>query len=60
MHEQHTVLSVVLGKEKFMVTIYPNIDHAFIVAIIVILNEFNKNNDAQAAVQSVCLKKTSS
>ncbi|KAI9153330.1 hypothetical protein LWI28_009679 [Acer negundo] len=41
MHKHETVQSVVLGKDSFMVTVYPNIDHAFIVALIVILNEIN-------------------
>ncbi|XP_010066196.2 protein LURP-one-related 15 [Eucalyptus grandis] len=31
--------SVPLGKDKFMVTVYPNIDRAFIVALIVIFDE---------------------
>ncbi|XP_027929822.1 protein LURP-one-related 15-like isoform X2 [Vigna unguiculata] len=34
MHKKHTVL---FGKDHFMVTVYPNIDYAFIVALIVIL-----------------------
>ncbi|KAL5740268.1 hypothetical protein ACOSQ2_029448 [Xanthoceras sorbifolium] len=45
MHKEHTIQSIILGKEKFMVTIYPNIDHAFIVSLIVILNEINKDDD---------------
>nr|DAD28159.1 TPA_asm: hypothetical protein HUJ06_029627 [Nelumbo nucifera] len=35
--------SVVLGNDTFAVTMYPNIDHAFIVALIVILDEINED-----------------
>ncbi|XP_027352864.1 protein LURP-one-related 10-like [Abrus precatorius] len=41
MHKKHTVQSIVMGKDHFMVTVYPNIDYAFIVALIVILDELN-------------------
>ncbi|KAB2621860.1 protein LURP-one-related 10-like [Pyrus ussuriensis x Pyrus communis] len=41
MHKKHTVKSVLLGKDNFMVTVYPGIDQAFIVALIVILDEIN-------------------
>ncbi|BAT83978.1 hypothetical protein VIGAN_04123600 [Vigna angularis var. angularis] len=41
MHKKHTVQSILIGKDHFMVTIYPNIDYAFIVALIVILDEIN-------------------
>ncbi|OMO50979.1 hypothetical protein CCACVL1_30093 [Corchorus capsularis] len=37
-HKKHTVQSVLAGKDKFMVTVNPNIDYAFIVALIVILD----------------------
>ncbi|CAK9146895.1 unnamed protein product [Ilex paraguariensis] len=36
---------VVLGKDKFAVNVYPNIDQAFIVALVVILNEINEDKD---------------
>ncbi|XP_030466011.1 protein LURP-one-related 15-like [Syzygium oleosum] len=39
MHKKTSIQSLLLGKDKFMVTIYPNIDYAFIVALIVILEE---------------------
>ncbi|KAK7294803.1 hypothetical protein RJT34_17700 [Clitoria ternatea] len=45
MHKKHTVESVLIGKDHFMVTVYPNIDFAFIVAIIVILDEINEDAD---------------
>ncbi|OMO50978.1 hypothetical protein CCACVL1_30092 [Corchorus capsularis] len=41
MHKKHTVQSVLVGKDKFMVTVNPNIDYAFIVALIVILDGIN-------------------
>ncbi|WVZ05170.1 hypothetical protein V8G54_018516 [Vigna mungo] len=41
MHKKHTVQSILVGKDHFMVTVYPNIDYAFIVALIVILDEIN-------------------
>ncbi|KAK9290472.1 hypothetical protein L1049_008642 [Liquidambar formosana] len=44
MHKKHTVQSVFLGKDKFMVTVHPNIDYAFIVALIVILDEINRGD----------------
>lgn len=33
-----------MGKDNFSVTIYPNIDYAFIVALIVILDEINQES----------------
>ncbi|KAM5560609.1 protein LURP-one-related 15 [Rosa sericea] len=41
MHKKHTVTSVLFGKDNFMVTVYPGVDQALIVALIVILNEIN-------------------
>ncbi|KAG5069259.1 hypothetical protein AAZX31_01G118000 [Glycine max] len=43
MHKKHTVQSIVFGKDNFMVTVYPNIDYAFIVALILILDEIHKD-----------------
>ncbi|KAK9167996.1 hypothetical protein Syun_000136 [Stephania yunnanensis] len=43
MHKKHTVQSIALGKDNFSVTVYPNVDHAFIVSLIVILNEINED-----------------
>lgn len=45
MNKKHTVKSVVLGKETFSVTVYPNVDYAFIVALVVILDEINDDKD---------------
>ncbi|KAL4310669.1 hypothetical protein GQ457_01G024050 [Hibiscus cannabinus] len=33
MHDKDTVESILIGKDKFMVTVYPNIDYAFIVIL---------------------------
>lgn len=41
MHKKHTVQSILIGKDNFAVTVYPNIDYAFIVSLIVILDEIN-------------------
>ena len=43
MHTKHTFKDLMLGKENFMVTVYPNMDYAFIVALIVILDEINQD-----------------
>ncbi|KAK4834249.1 hypothetical protein QYF36_019611 [Acer negundo] len=36
MYKKHGIRSILIGKDKFMVTVYPNVDYAFIVALIVI------------------------
>ncbi len=33
---------ILIGKDNFMVTVYPNIDYAFVVALIVILDPINQ------------------
>ncbi|KAI3677710.1 hypothetical protein L6452_36976 [Arctium lappa] len=47
MHKKHTVQSIAFGKDTFAVTVYPNVDYAFVVALVVILHEINeeKKND---------------
>ncbi|XP_076922194.1 protein LURP-one-related 10-like [Bidens hawaiensis] len=42
MHKKHTLNSIVLGKDTFAVTVFPNVDYAFIVALVVILHEINR------------------
>ncbi|KAF5471472.1 hypothetical protein F2P56_008260 [Juglans regia] len=43
MHKENTPRCCVLtGKEKYSVTVHPNVDHAFIVALIVILDDMNR------------------
>ncbi|XP_027069133.2 protein LURP-one-related 10-like [Coffea arabica] len=47
MHKKHSVQSVLLGKDTFAVTVYPNVDYAFIVALVVILEEINEDRDGE-------------
>jgi len=47
MHKKHTAL---FGKDHFMVTVYPNIDYAFIVALIVILVLIGENRSSGGSV----------
>ncbi|XP_030924244.1 protein LURP-one-related 15-like [Quercus lobata] len=50
MHKKRTAQSILIGKDNFMVTVYPNIDYAFIVALIVILDEINRPSKAVVVV----------
>uniref|UniRef100_A0A7N0UDI2 Uncharacterized protein n=1 Tax=Kalanchoe fedtschenkoi TaxID=63787 RepID=A0A7N0UDI2_KALFE len=43
MHKKMTAESILLDKTRFNVTVYPNIDYAFITAIMVILDEINRD-----------------
>ncbi|XP_038905051.1 protein LURP-one-related 10 [Benincasa hispida] len=43
MHRQHNLQSVMFDKDTFGVTVYPNVDFAFIVALVVILFEINED-----------------
>ncbi|XP_062094832.1 protein LURP-one-related 15-like [Humulus lupulus] len=43
MHKKHSVESVLLGKDTFSVTVYPHVDYAFIVGLVVILYEINED-----------------
>ncbi|XP_017220903.1 protein LURP-one-related 15-like [Daucus carota subsp. sativus] len=47
MHRKHSVSSIVLGKDKFAVTVYPHVDYAFIVALVVILEEINEDRSGE-------------
>ncbi|PWA92989.1 hypothetical protein CTI12_AA075940 [Artemisia annua] len=53
MHKKHTVQSIALGKDTFAVTVYPNVDYAFIVALVVILHEINKPQNGKFSVTDV-------
>ncbi|XP_010490512.1 PREDICTED: protein LURP-one-related 15 [Camelina sativa] len=46
MHRKHTVQSVFLGKDNFSVTVYPNVDYAFIASLVVILDDVNREDRA--------------
>ncbi|XP_054785370.1 protein LURP-one-related 10-like [Prosopis cineraria] len=50
MHKKHTVQSVMFGKTNFMVTVYPNVDYAFIAALIVILDEINQDSKSDSSI----------
>ena len=47
--EKQTVKSIFLGKNNFMVTVHPNVDYAFIVALIVILDEINRSGSGSSS-----------
>lgn len=59
MHKKHTVQSVFLGKDNFSVTVYPNVDYAFIASLVVILDDVNREDRASAGSswsdQTVCM-----
>ncbi|GLT45532.1 hypothetical protein SLA2020_193570 [Shorea laevis] len=42
MHKKTPVQGALIGKDNFMVTVYPNVDYGFIVALIVILTAINE------------------
>ncbi|ESQ54967.1 hypothetical protein EUTSA_v10026191mg [Eutrema salsugineum] len=42
MHKKHTTQSVLYGKNEFWVTVNPDVDYAFIVSLIVILDDVNR------------------
>ncbi|KAJ0088389.1 hypothetical protein Patl1_31486 [Pistacia atlantica] len=48
MHKKHTAQSILIGKDHFMVTVNPNIDYAFIISLIVILDAINSAAAAAA------------
>ncbi|GKV02204.1 hypothetical protein SLEP1_g14664 [Rubroshorea leprosula] len=41
-NKKTTVQSVLIGKDNFMVTVYPNVDYGFIVTLIIILTAINE------------------
>ncbi|KAI3841383.1 hypothetical protein MKX03_000010 [Papaver bracteatum] len=45
MSKKHTVQSIVLDKDTYQITVYPNVDYAFIVALCVVLNEINMDRN---------------
>ncbi|KAI3474263.1 hypothetical protein Pfo_029244 [Paulownia fortunei] len=47
MHRKHSAQSILLGKDTFGVTVYPNVDYAFIVALVVILEEINEDRSGE-------------
>ena len=55
MHRKHTAQSILLGKDKFMVTVFPNIDYAFIISLIVILDAINSEGSGGGSGGSAIL-----
>ncbi|KAK8609777.1 hypothetical protein V6N13_093191 [Hibiscus sabdariffa] len=47
MHKKHTVENILIEKDKFVVTVYPNIDYAFIVALVVIHDGLNSSEEGE-------------
>ncbi|KAH8484760.1 hypothetical protein H0E87_026502 [Populus deltoides] len=47
MHRRHTLASTILETDRFGVTVYPNVDYAFIVALVVILDEINADRSGE-------------
>ncbi|KAI3474262.1 hypothetical protein Pfo_029050 [Paulownia fortunei] len=45
MQKKHTFGSIVLGRDTFNVTVNPQVDYAFIVALVVILREINEDRE---------------
>ncbi|GMJ08529.1 hypothetical protein like AT5G01750 [Hibiscus trionum] len=45
MHRNHNVRSLVINADNYGITAYPNVDYAFIVALVVILDEINRSGD---------------
>ncbi|GJW90550.1 LURP-one-related 15-like protein [Tanacetum coccineum] len=50
-----TVQNVALGKDACVLMVYPNVDHAFIVALVVILHEINEEIQAASQFPSMML-----
>lgn len=46
MRRKHGLQSIVLGKDMFSVTIYPNVDQAFVVSLVVILDEIHSDDES--------------
>ncbi|KAL3715259.1 hypothetical protein ACJRO7_007056 [Eucalyptus globulus] len=46
MHKDHKAQNIALGKDTFGITVYPNVDYALIVALVVILEEINEDKFA--------------
>ncbi|KAI3968320.1 hypothetical protein MKW92_052309 [Papaver armeniacum] len=47
MHMEHTVQSMYLGKDTYAITVYPNVDYAFVVALCAVLNEINMDRSGE-------------
>ncbi|CAH2053828.1 unnamed protein product [Thlaspi arvense] len=52
MNKNDTLKSVLFGKDNFSVTVYPNVDYAFIASLIVILDDVDRDAAAIASTAS--------
>lgn len=43
MQKQHMFGGIVIGKDTWSVNVYPNVDSAFVVTLVVILHEINED-----------------
>ncbi|ESQ54965.1 hypothetical protein EUTSA_v10026215mg [Eutrema salsugineum] len=55
MHKKHTARSVLFGKHKFLVTVNPSVDYAFIASLIVILDDVDGPDPSVLSVTSTLL-----
>ncbi|KAK8556492.1 hypothetical protein V6N13_064523 [Hibiscus sabdariffa] len=46
MHRNHNLKSLVTNADNYGITAYPNVDYAFIVALLVILDDIKRNGDS--------------
>ncbi|GMH28552.1 hypothetical protein Nepgr_030395 [Nepenthes gracilis] len=47
MHKHHNLQSIVFDKDTYGVTVSPNVDYAFVVALILVLHEINEDQSGQ-------------
>ncbi|GMI93056.1 hypothetical protein like AT5G01750 [Hibiscus trionum] len=47
MYRNHNLKSLVINADNYGITAYPNVDYAFVVALVVILDEINRNGAAE-------------
>ena len=47
MHRLHSLTTMILDTDSFGVTVYPNVDYSFIVALVVILDEINADRSGE-------------
>ncbi|XP_018819414.1 protein LURP-one-related 10-like [Juglans regia] len=57
MCKKTTVRSVLVGKDNYSVTVHPNVDYAFIVALIVILDDMNHITDMDGLFFNLAMSK---
>ncbi|KAJ9547702.1 hypothetical protein OSB04_020245 [Centaurea solstitialis] len=53
MHEMQPTDNVKFSKNKFMVTIYPNVDYAFVVTLIAIVDAMERSDTSGATIEVV-------